>query len=70
MNLKGTFDRSGSTALAIFIIDDMCYIANVGDSRAVLSSNHGQLIEALSKDHKPHEREEYERITWAGGKVY
>jgi len=30
-------DRSGSCALAVLIVNDICYIANVGDSRAVLS---------------------------------
>ena len=31
----------------------MCYIANVGDSRAILSANLGKNIYAISKDHKP-----------------
>eukprot|EP00826_Nyctotherus_ovalis_P058915 TRINITY_DN8147_c0_g1_i29.p1 TRINITY_DN8147_c0_g1~~TRINITY_DN8147_c0_g1_i29.p1 ORF type:complete len:316 (-),score=57.49 TRINITY_DN8147_c0_g1_i29:324-1271(-) len=30
-------DRSGSCALTVLIVNDTCYIANVGDSRAVLS---------------------------------
>lgn len=31
-------DNSGSCALAIFIYQNMCYVANLGDSRAVLVS--------------------------------
>ena len=34
-------------------MDEMCYIANVGDSRAILSSENGQKVFALSHDHKP-----------------
>jgi len=31
----------------------MCYIANVGDSRAILSYQSGAKVFALSHDHKP-----------------
>lgn len=34
-------ERSGSCAIVALIVSDMCYIANVGDSRAVLSSHFG-----------------------------
>jgi len=34
-------ERSGSCAIVALIVADMCYIANVGDSRAVLSSHAG-----------------------------
>lgn len=30
-------DKSGSCAVVTLIVNDMCFIANVGDSRAVLS---------------------------------
>jgi serine/threonine protein phosphatase PrpC len=43
-------DKSGSCALVVLIVGDMCYIANVGDSRAILCRN-GKAIN-LSHDHK------------------
>jgi serine/threonine protein phosphatase PrpC len=36
------FDKSGSCALIIIFIDDILYIANLGDSRALLSENHSE----------------------------
>ena len=73
-------DRSGSCAIMIFIIgkkyifyyitDDICYTANVGDSRGVMSKNNGRNIEVLTKDHKPNHKDEETRITQAGGKIY
>jgi protein phosphatase 2C family protein 2/3 len=49
---------------------DMCYTANVGDSRAVMSGDGGTRIYPLSRDHKPLDELEYKRITEAGGKIY
>lgn len=63
-------ERSGSCASVVMIVGEMCYIANVGDSRVVMSSNSGKIVQALTKDHKPCEEEEYQRIIKAGGQVY
>jgi protein phosphatase PTC2/3 len=51
-------------------LDDVCYIANVGDSRALLSLDGGNFIGMLSTDHKPNDDAEQKRITEAGGKIY
>lgn len=48
----------------------MCYVANVGDSRAVMSGEGGQRIFPLSRDHKPMDELEQKRILEAGGKIY
>ena len=48
----------------------MCYIANVGDSRAIISQNDGNSRYSLTRDHKPSDKLEQKRITEAGGKVY
>lgn len=50
---QNPLERSGSCAIVLLIIDEICYIANVGDSRAILSANSGKNIYAISKDHKP-----------------
>ena len=63
-------EKSGSCALVILIIGDMCFIANVGDSRAIMSGEAGDKIYALSRDHKPMDEIEYKRISEAGGKIY
>ena len=71
LNTNGTCkDRSGSCAVIALIVGDMCYIANVGDSRAIMSGNQGKKLFPLSKDHKPVEENERKRIIKAGGKIY
>lgn len=69
-NYREIKDKSGSCALVVLVVDDFVYIANVGDSRAVLSKTHGCEIVTLSKDHKPDDPDEAKRIINAGGKVY
>ena len=63
-------DKSGSCAIIALIVGDICYVANLGDSRAVMSSEAGCKIYPLSKDHKPFEEEELKRIIANGGKIY
>lgn len=63
-------DHSGSCGLVIIIADQMCYIANVGDSRAVLSCMDGKDVIQLTNDHKPNSEKEKKRIKKNGGVVY
>lgn len=63
-------DFSGSCAIVVLIIESRCYVANVGDSRAILSGNNGLKTYALSRDHRPGDEKEYQRILQAGGKIY
>ena len=55
-------DKSGSCAIVVLIVGDMVYVANVGDSRAVLSSDSGKNVFPLSLDHKPGDDAEMRRI--------
>ena len=60
-------DKSGSCAIVVLIIGDNCFVANVGDSRALMSGSGGTKVYSLSKDHKPSEENERKRIVDAGG---
>jgi len=57
----------GSTALVAIFSEDKAYIANAGDSRAVLLKNNQTI--ALTVDHKPDTPTEEERIQNSGGCV-
>ena len=63
-------DSSGSCAIVVLIIEKRVYIANVGDSRALLSAKNGSKFYPLSRDHRPGDEKEYKRILDAGGKIY
>ena len=60
-------DKSGTTAVCALISPTHIYLANCGDSRAVLSRS-GQ-VAAATLDHKPGSPAEKERIVNAGGSV-
>lgn len=52
------------------LIDNICYVANLGDSRAILSENFSEKISHITTDHKPEDVNEKERIEKAGGHIY
>lgn len=67
---KNSLEKSGSCAILVLIVNDICYIANVGDSRALLCNEKGNKIVPLSLDHKPGSENERKRIVEAGGQIY
>ncbi len=50
---KKVGDKSGSCALVVFIYQNICYVANLGDSRAILTSENNKKLYQITKDHKP-----------------
>lgn len=63
-------DHSGSCALVVLIVENTVYVANTGDSRAIMSVSEGTKIKPLSEDHKPNNKKEFERVINNGGKIY
>ncbi|KAF7314256.1 Protein phosphatase 2C [Mycena kentingensis (nom. inval.)] len=66
-NPAHTRDPSGCTAVAALVTKDKVYVANAGDSRAVISVK-GE-VKPLSYDHKPTNEVERTRISGAGGYI-
>lgn len=60
-------DKSGTTAVCVFVSPRLIYIANCGDSRAVLCRSGSPVFS--TQDHKPGLPTERERIVKAGGSV-
>ena len=69
-NKENILDKSGSCAVIILIVDNKIYIANVGDSRGLLSLNNGKEYIVITEDHKPNNEKEKNRIIKNGGQVY
>jgi serine/threonine protein phosphatase PrpC len=59
--------RAGTTAIVLLVTKHRFYVANIGDSRAVLSRSDAAV--PLSTDHKPDLPSERNRIEKAGGYV-
>lgn len=62
-----SFRDDGSTASTAVLLGNLLYVANVGDSRAVMSKA-GKAV-PLSDDHKPNRIDERKRIEDAGGVI-
>ncbi|KAG9151074.1 hypothetical protein Leryth_002663 [Lithospermum erythrorhizon] len=62
---------SGTTAITVLVIGDKLYVANVGDSRAVMAVKEGNriLAEDLSHDQTPFRKDECERVKLCGARV-
>jgi serine/threonine protein phosphatase PrpC len=66
---------SGTTAVVVIVKEDgTVVVANVGDSRAIMSQQRagggqGRVVQQLSVDHKPDTEEERQRVVRAGGTV-
>jgi serine/threonine protein phosphatase PrpC len=63
-------DKSGSCAIVGLLVEKKVFIINVGDSRAMMSSDGGNFSMNLSIDHKPNDDNEQKRILGNGGRVY
>lgn len=68
--VENWMEVSGSCALICLIVENTAYIANVGDSRAVLSELKGKHITPITIDHKPNSPDEEQRIRNNGGSIY
>jgi len=58
---------AGCTACVVLLVKDKIYVANAGDSRCVIATRRG--VFELTKDHKPSDPLEQQRIEKAGGLV-
>ncbi|XP_022723796.1 probable protein phosphatase 2C 76 isoform X3 [Durio zibethinus] len=64
---RDTYRDDGSTASTAVLVGNHLYVANVGDSRTIISR--AGIAIPLSEDHKPNRSDERKRIENAGGVV-
>jgi len=63
-------DKSSTCALIVLIINDICYCANIGDSRALLSQSNSSKVHQITKDHRPQESSERIRLITNGAYIF
>ena len=63
-------DKSGSCAVSALIMDEWCFIINLGDSRGLYSFDSGNKLFQITRDQKPNDPIEKDRIEKAGGSIY
>uniref|UniRef100_A0A7S1XG84 PPM-type phosphatase domain-containing protein n=1 Tax=Compsopogon caeruleus TaxID=31354 RepID=A0A7S1XG84_9RHOD len=61
-------DSSGSTGIVAFVVKDLIYVANIGDSRCVLASSTG--VRDLSAPHLPSNPMERAMVEARGGYIH
>ena len=61
--------NTGSTAVVAIVCDSYIWVANCGDSRAIMALKGGASL-ALSSDHKASRKDEVARVQAAGGMVW
>lgn len=59
----------GTTALAAYVVGELVFVANAGDTRAVLRRESARLPVRLSVDHKASEPREAARVTASGSVI-
>ncbi|CAF1378459.1 unnamed protein product, partial [Rotaria sordida] len=65
---KTDYDDSGAVCIACLISPKKIYLINIGDARAIIISNSGEVL-VSTHDHKPDDPNEEERIHEAGGQI-
>ena len=70
MCLKQTnVEKSGSCALVMLFVNSDLYIANIGDCRAIIKDKNKKNAASITRDHKPEDPLEQERVIKGGGQV-
>lgn len=67
---KQSGDHSGACALVCLLEKEKIIIANVGDSRVVMSQHRGRTALQVTNDHKPEADDEKARIFKHGGHIF